>query len=197
RLEIDYVDWASRVTPIEINGTVITTDDGPRIIGLCRDITERKRSEEELRRQAERLTVLSRRVVEAHEEERRHLARELHDEIGQVLTSINLGLHGVKADLPAAAARLDECLQVLDGAIEQVRGLSLDLRPAGLDVLGLGSALRWCVERQAQRAGFHGEVVCHLDRTRLPAELEITCFRVVQEALTNAARHAGAGRVRV
>jgi len=78
-----------------------------------------------------------------------------------------------------------------------VRNLALDLRPAMLDHLGLGAALRWYLDRQAQRAGFAAELVVEGLERRLPPEVEIACYRLVQEAVTNVARHARARRVRV
>ena len=154
---------------------------------------ERQRAEEDLRDSVARLQVLSRRVVEVQEEERRHLARELHDEIGQVLSAISVNLHAVKGVCDAAAGpRIEESIHIVDQATQQVRNLSLDLRPSMLDDLGLVATLRWYADRQAQRAGFAVHFAVESSGARLPAELTIACFRVVQEALTNVVRHARA-----
>jgi PAS domain S-box-containing protein len=175
------------------------------IIGIGQDVTERKRAEAERERlhravaasRAE-LEVLSRRLIEAQEEERSHLARELHDEIGPVLTTVNLTLEAVRARVgPDAAERLDESRRVVDRAIEQVRGLSLDLRPASLDLLGLEPALRAYLARQAAHAGLALAFTSSLGAERLPPALETVCFRVVQEAATNVLRHARATRLEV
>jgi len=163
---------------------------------FMKDITDRKRAEETLSENAERLQVLARRVVEVQEAERRHLARELHDEIGQVLSAISVNLHAVKGGCDDAAwPRLDECLGIVDRAIQQVRNLSLDLRPSMLDDLGLASALRWLVDRQAQRADLVAHFTVRSSGAHLPPDLATTCFRVAQEALTNVIRHARARRV--
>jgi signal transduction histidine kinase len=144
------------------------------------------------------LEVLSRRLLEAQETERRHLAHELHDEIGQVLTAVNLNLESLRARVDRRAwPRLDESVEVVNRAIEQVRDLSLDLRPAALDLLGLESALRSHVTRQAARGGLALEFVSTLAGRRPPPALETVCFRVVQEALTNVLRHARASHCRV
>ena len=145
---------------------------------------------------AERLQVLSRRVVEVQEEERRHLARELHDEIGQVLSAIGVNLHAVRGVCAAAAwPRLDECLGIVDRAVQQVRNLALDLRPSMLDDLGLAAALRWLVDRQAERAGLVAHFVVQSSGAQLSPDLATACYRVAQEALTNVVRHARARQV--
>jgi PAS domain S-box-containing protein len=165
-------------------------------LAMVSDITERKKTEEQVRDYTERLQTLSRRLVEAQEEERRHVARELHDEIGQVLTAVAISLHNLKGICPEeATAQVEEGIAIVDRAIQQVRNLSLDLRPAMLDDLGLVAALRWCAERQGERAGCTIHFVARSSGTLLPPELKNTCFRVAQEALTNVLRHAGARNV--
>lgn len=169
-------------------------------IGIGLDVSDRKRAEAERERlyqevaagRAE-LEVLSRRLIEAQEAERGHIARELHDEIGQVLTTVNLTLEAVRARAgPAAADRLDDSRRVVDRAIEQVRSLSLDLRPASLDLLGLEPALGAYLARQAAHAGFVLAFTSSLGGERLPPTLETVCFRIVQAAVTNVVRHARA-----
>ena len=170
------------------------------VIGVAHDITERKRAEEALRESAGRLQVLSRRVVEVQEEERRHLARELHDEIGQSLTAIAITLQAVKRSAgPALLPPLEECTAIVDLAIRQVRHLSLDLRPSLLDDLGLVAALRSHLDHQAQRVGYQAHFAADPDDIRpdLDPAIAIAAFRIAQEALTNVARHAQARRVRM
>jgi PAS domain S-box-containing protein len=167
-----------------------------RLLGAVQDITGRKEAEERLRESSARLQALSRRLLEVQEAERRHLARELHDEIGQALTAINLNLSAAgQAAGAAAQPLLAECRGVVAGAIRKVRDLSLVLRPPTLDLLGLEPALYWLVEQLGLRAAMDVEVVTDLDAERLPAAVETACFRVAQEALTNVARHARARQV--
>jgi PAS domain S-box-containing protein len=163
---------------------------------FTKDITERKRAEQAQRDSSDQLLALSRRVIEVQEEERRHLADELHDEIGQVLTAIGVNLHAVAAVCDAAARhRVEESIHTVVQATEQVRDLSLDLRPTMLDDLGLIATLRWYADRQAQRTGIAVHLTAESLEVRLPSELTTGCFRVVQEALTNVVRHARAQNV--
>ncbi len=147
----------------------------------------------------ERLQTLSRRLLDAQEAERRNIARELHDEIGQALTAMKINLQSVRqlADVPALMPYLEENIGIVDRTLQQVRDLSLDLRPSMLDDLGLVAALRWYVDRQSRLAGFDARFTADLSTIRLPPDLETACFRVTQEALTNVVRHAQAHRVRV
>jgi PAS domain S-box-containing protein len=166
------------------------------VLGISRDITELKQAEQAREKYAAGLQALSRRLVEVQEEECRHLARELHDEIGQVLATINFHLHAAKSLTGAAAqGQLEECTTLLQQAGEQVRSLALELRPTVLDSLGLEATLRWLAERHCQRTGSAAQVVGHLSGTTPSPEIAIACFRVAQEALTNVVRHAAAQNV--
>jgi signal transduction histidine kinase len=133
-------------------------------------------------------------LVRTQESERRHIARELHDEIGQSLTAAQLNLQALLgiSDLSELPARLEDSLGLIDRVLQQVRALSLDLRPSMLDDLGLVPALRWYLNRQAERAGFSVEL--HTDQMleRFAPDLETTCFRIAQEALNNIVRYARA-----
>jgi signal transduction histidine kinase len=138
-----------------------------------------------------------RRVVEAQELERRRLARELHDETGQALTSILLGLKAIRAaasDTEAERAEADVRNLVVQ-ALQDVRALAVELRPSALDDFGLVPALERLAATFEERSGIRTVVESSLGDERLPAEAETVLYRLVQEALTNAARHAGAGRV--
>jgi two-component system sensor histidine kinase UhpB len=179
-------------------GSLILDAEGEpiRLVGTAQDVTELRQAEQAQQEYAARLQTLSRRLLEVQEEERRHLARELHDEFGQILATITLHLHaalGLAGD--AARSRLDECATLLHQAGEQVRSLALELRPTMLDTLGLEATLRWLAEHHQQRTGCEVQVVGHLSGTPLSPELAIACFRVVQEALTNVVRHAAARHV--
>ncbi len=156
------------------------------------DITERKEMEETL-------STLSRRLFEAQEAERRNVARELHDEIGQVLTAVksNLQTSRMLTDPQMSANFLEESIGIVDQALRQVRDLSLNLRPALLDDFGLVPALEWYLHRQASRSNFAIEFTATPRTMKLPQTLAINCFRVAQAALTNIERHAQAKHVQV
>jgi PAS domain S-box-containing protein len=178
--------------------TVVREEGRPplAIVGTVRDVTDKKVAEERLREAAEQLRDLSRRLIRAQEEERRHIARELHDEIGQVLGAVSINLQAVTGMCGAAARpRLEESIGIVDLAIQQVRNLSLDLRPAMLDDLGLVSTLRWYADRQAQRAGFTLHFAGTSSGAHLPAVVVTACYRVAQEAVSNVVRHAHARHV--
>jgi len=155
---------------------------------------ERRRNERQVQEQAKRLQVLSRRLIEAQETERRAVARELHDEIGQVLTAVKINLQALAhPDLvDGAEPGLRDSIEILEQAIQRVRDCSMDLRPAVLDDFGLVAAVRWYLERHAARAGFALELRAEPGGRRYPPEIETACFRIIQEAVTNTMRHARA-----
>jgi len=155
--------------------------------GFICDITARKRDADALGAYAQRLRSLSRRLLHVQETERHHIARELHDQVGQLLTGLKLNLemlqHG-NADFAGA-------LNLINELTTRVRSLSLDLRPSMLDDLGLLPALLWHFDNYAKQT--HVRVRFHhdgLDR-RMAPDIETAAYRIVQEALTNVARHAG------
>ena len=137
-----------------------------------------------------------RRVIEGQELERRRLARELHDETGQALTSVLLGLKAVERadDVPAAVAELRE---LVVATLQDVRRLAVELRPKTLDDFGLSVALERLVETFKEATGIAVEFESRLGEQRLPPEVETTLYRIVQESLTNVAKHAGAQRVSI
>jgi signal transduction histidine kinase len=153
----------------------------------------------ERNRASHKLQALSHRLVEVQESERRHIARELHDEIGQSLTVAELNLHAALEDSSQAALtrRLEDSIQAVGRVLEQVHDLSLNLRPSMLDDLGLESALRWYTNRQASLTGLQSRFRADTLEHRIDPIIETECFRVAQEALTNVVRHSRAREVSV
>jgi PAS domain S-box-containing protein len=184
---------------VEFISNVYQANGGKVIQCNIRNITKRKQAEGKLKASRQRLQTLSRRLVKIQETERRHLARELHDEIGQALTVIEMNLQALleSPGTGALARRLKASLTVVEHVQEQVHDISLNLRPSMLDDLGLVPALRWYTKRQAALAGLQAEVRAEHLEQRLDPMIETECFRVAQEALTNVVKHAKAHTVNV
>lgn len=146
-----------------------------------------------------RLEMLSRRLILAEEQERRRIARELHDETGQGLMALKINIRSVMKNpaAPTAAPRLVECLGLVDRTIAQVRNLSTDLRPSLLDDFGLTVALQSYCEALALRLGIVVEFLADPTIDRCDTDVETACYRIVQESLNNVGKHAGAQEVRV
>jgi len=154
---------------------------------------EDRQNKQDLRR-------LSARLVHAQEEERRNIARELHDEVGQALTAIKMDVSQAERNLatPAKARYpLEEARSLADRVLHAVRDLSQLLHPAMLDDLGLPDTLNWYLRGFSKRTGIRAELVQEGMKGRLPSEVEICAYRVAQEALTNIARHSSASACRL
>jgi signal transduction histidine kinase len=151
------------------------------------------------RRATHKLQVLSQRLVEVQESERRSIARELHDEIGQTLTVAEMNLQAAlnSPQTGPIERRLADSIEAVGRVQEQVHDLSLNLRPSMLDDLGLEPALRWYTNRQASLTGIKAEFRAEPLERRIDAIIETECFRIGQEALTNVIRHSKARNVTV
>ena len=151
----------------------------------------------DLRHKEAELRRALRRSVELQEEERKRLARELHDEIGQALTSILIRLRTLseEKDLATMNEHLDDLRTLTAQTIEELRRLAMDLRPAALDNLGIVPALRWYVKQCAERTGLDIQFLEPEKYDRLPLETELTLYRIAQEGLTNAIRHGRAKKI--
>ncbi len=167
--------------------------------GTVEDVTKKRMTEERLQRTMEQLRTLSHRLLEIQETERRYIALELHDEIGQALTALRIGLKRTERSktLASALASIHENTPTVGELINKVRNLSIELRPSVLDDFGLTAALDWYVNRLSAKAGFRAVFDTALTEERFSPVLELTCFRITQEALTNVARHSDAKTVHV
>lgn len=168
---------------------------------LRAEISERKRIEETLRKNEEARNELLRQLGAAQEQERWRIARELHDQMGQRLSALMLGLkslNNISSGQQAAVEQLGQLIEITNQLVEGVHTLAWELRPLVLDDLGLASALRSYLEGWAKRAQIPaGFFDTGLDDRRLPADIETTLYRVVQESLTNILKHAQAKGVSV
>jgi signal transduction histidine kinase len=163
---------------------------------------ENARLFEQMQADREQMSRLARQVISAQEEERQRISQELHDELAQALTAIAFDLTTIEQDLPPDLApdikdRLARAALLIDQIDERVSEIALELRPFMLDDLGLASALRWYMNRYTQRLGIEVQMEAIDLEDSLPAEVSTTIYRVVQEALTNVARHAQADTVRL
>lgn len=170
-----------------------------RLVGTLEDVSDRHLAEAELRRARQQIQALSEHV-EAHlEAERKSIAREVHDQCGQVLTLVKMEIATLSSAARQAPLMLDS-IQRLDDLVNDLVQMSRDiiarLRPPALD-LGLVPALEWLAEEWTRQTGMTCDFSCAMDELALPDDKATTLFRIVQESLTNAARHARADRVRV
>jgi two-component system sensor histidine kinase UhpB len=177
-----------------------------RMVGGITDITERRRAEEALQSSRRQLRALSARLQSTREEERTNVAREIHDELGQVLTAIKINLDWLERDIgqrvnDASAnpqlERVVESAEMTEIAIASVQRIATDLRPGLLDNLGLAAALEQEARRFEQRTGVTCAVKLAPDLAEIPGDAATAVFRIFQESLTNVARHAQAKAVRV
>ncbi len=165
---------------------------------ILRDITLRKQYEDQLKERQLELSRLSAQVLEAREEEKTRIARELHDELGQLLTAMKIDLGWVRERIPGADAELAMKAQrmgeTLDQTVTSVRRIAADLRPLMLDDLGLTDAAAWLVEDFEKRSGVHCEckIVNSTQTEDFERNVANTVYRALQESLTNIARHADA-----
>jgi signal transduction histidine kinase len=172
---------------VEVNVSFVRLDRD-YLVAVVRDVTERKQTEETLRQ-------FSVRLLQSQDQERRRIARELHDSTGQKLAAaaMNLSLIGKSAETLDARARkaLAESLELLDQSSSDIRTLSYLLHPPLLDERGLAAAVRWYVDGFTERSGVGIKLEVSTELPRLPEETEMALFRIVQEGLTNIHRHSG------
>ena len=191
--------------PIEFTAAPIRNDAG-LVIGrvfVFRDISERRRAEAELTRSREHLRFLAAHMETLRENERTRIAREVHDELGQMITGLRMDLAWIEKRLAGLtdqavreplAGKARSMFELLDHLVKAVRKITSELRPAVLD-LGLSAALDWQAREWQERTGIRCEILTPASPVILPEELGTALFRIFQETLTNAARHAQATRV--
>ena len=181
---------------ISTNGAVL--GEQKLVLCVCRDITERKRAEEILKRSEKELRYLSSRLLAAQEEERKRIAGELHDSIGQTLAamkfSIENALQTADRNNPKEVFKLLEFLiSIVRNAIEETRSIYMGLRPSILDDFGIAATIHWfCRDFQRIYPAHYLEVEVGVQEAEIPKDIKITIFRVIQEALNNMAKHSRA-----
>jgi PAS domain S-box-containing protein len=187
--------WLAYKFPIhDVSGQVF-------VAGIASDITERQRMEKELHDSLEQLRAFAGRLQSVREEERKRVAREIHDQLGQALTAIKIDLSSLLRELPRGeqqpAKRMASILKLVDESIQTVRRISTELRPGMLDDLGLVATIEWAGEDFQARTGTMCQVDLPQEDMVIDPERATAIFRILQETLTNVARHAGASAVQV
>jgi PAS domain S-box-containing protein len=180
--------------PIEISLSPLESPEGLLVIAAARDISDRKRAEESLR-------LLSGRLLQMQDEERRRIARELHDSAGQMLAALNMKLVPLQAQVNGlganAAKELQESVDIVAELSKELRTISHLLHPPLLDEVGLASALRLYLDGFTERSGIQVDLELPQEFGRLSRDLETTIFRIVQECLTNIHRHSGSATAKI
>ena len=189
-------------TPMRVEGDyMVIYDELGRIVGhfgIQRDVTDAHLAGEQVRASRQKLRALAARLQQVREEERTVIAREIHDELGQALTGLKLDIAWMRNRLkkdPELLGQADSIIERIDGTIGAVRRIATNLRPSVLDQLGLAAALEWQGQEFAARTGIEVKMDIDVDGAKIPEELGSTAFRILQESLTNVARHARARRV--
>ena len=220
-LEVRVRHRDGRMVTVEVSGIPLFTPEGEfrGMRGITRDITKRKHMEKELLRSREELEMRVRertaalekanrqlrsfpsKLITAQEEERRRIAGELHDSIGQTLAALKYGVETIlvkkgTGDLAGAFKLLERFVPTLQRSIQETRSIYQGLRPPMLDNLGLLATLEWfCREFQSVHSNLQLDLKTRIEEEEIPDHLRVTVFRMVQEALNNVAKHSGAERV--
>lgn len=187
----------------DIYTTVAMIPGTKRSVGSFLDITERKRAEAALQKSEEQLRFLSSQLLRAQENERKRIAGELHDGIGQILSAVKFGVEDTlirldKNTSTEATKALEAVIPVIQNGVEEIRKICMDLRPSILDDLGILATISWfCREFQVIYSGIHVEQEIGTEEKDIPAALKIVVYRVLQEALNNIAKHSKADLVRL
>jgi signal transduction histidine kinase len=177
--------------------------DSVGIVCVAQDNTERKRAEEMLRKSEQELRLLSSRILEAQEIERKRVARELHDGIGQALTGIKFALeNGVRRLKDTETAfhfkALDEVVPLIQATVDETRRIAMGLRPSTLDDIGISETIYWfCQQFENIYKSIRVLKLIEVEEDQIPETLKTVIFRVLQESLNNVAKHSGADRVQL
>jgi len=200
--ELSAVCKDASTFPSEISSSPLQTDEGLLVTSAIRDISERKRAEQRIAEQTQQLHEanrelrhLSSRIVAIRDEERRRLGRELHDSQGQYLAAIKMNLELIEttdaALSPIQKSALTEAISLLERSMREIRVISHLLHPPLLDEIGLQAVVPWYLTSFSERSGIQVELEMPSDIAKLPDQVELAVFRVLQECLTNVHRHSG------
>jgi len=206
RMETTAIRADGKEFPVELTINKVNLEGPPLFTGFVRDITDRKRAEKQLRDSREQLRALAAYLQSVREEERTHIARDVHDELGQTLTALKMDLAWLDKRMAEVSdgddlQRFEEKLKELPGRVDviiaAVRKIATELRPPVLDDLGLQAAVECQVQEFEKRTGIKCRYTCNLKHVDLGPDRATAVFRIFQETLTNILRHADATQVDV
>ena len=190
-----------KLIPVEVNSHLFLFDNHLTVLSIARDITERKQNEEKLRRSSKLLRELSTHLQSVREEERSLIAREIHDELGQVLTALKIQISLISNKLTDEQSTLKQkiasLMGMIDASVESVQKISSQLRPGILDELGLIAAIEWQIDEFKKLTNVNCSVILPSNELQLDTNKSTAVFRIFQEALTNIARHSEADKVSI
>lgn len=201
--EVGAVDYLVKpVVPEVLKSKVsVFVELHKKTAALNREVAERRNAEDRLRESEEKLRALAAHLISVREDERAHIAREIHDELGQVLTGLKMDVGWLAARLPQdqkpLSEKIDSINRLIDSTIHTVREISAGLRPEVLDEMGLVAAINWQAREFRKRTGVRCRLKLPDEAAAFDREVSTTAFRIFQEVLTNVARHSRATRVDV
>jgi signal transduction histidine kinase len=199
--EVGAVDYLVKplVPEVLVSKVSVFVDLHQKSAALRREIAERRLAEQHVRESEERLRALASHTITVREEERAHIAREIHDELGQSLTALKMDVVWLSKRLhdEALAEKTEAMCQLIDDTLRTVRRISTGLRPEVLDDMGLVAAISWQTTEFQKRTGVRCQVSLPPESSAFGRDLSTTMFRIYQELLTNVARHAQATRLDV
>ncbi|HGY57290.1 MAG TPA: PAS domain-containing sensor histidine kinase [Caldithrix abyssi] len=199
--ELPFFSRDHRLIPMEVSSHLFEFNNRPAVLSILRDITERKRHEQELKLRRDQLRNLASRLQFIREEERKMIAREIHDELGQVLSVLKIQVallaNRLRPDQDDLKERTTSIGKLIDQTVETVQRISAKLRPGILDELGLVAAIQWQAEDFQKQTGIFCKYSLPEEEIDLTPEQATAVFRIFQEALTNVARHAQAEKVSI
>lgn len=201
--EYRIIDKKGRLRWVNGKAVPVNNADGKitGYIGIILDVTERKEAESKLKERSEQLRELSRHLQNVREAERMNIAREIHDELGQQLTGLKMDIAWLmkkaSQDDPVIKTKFDDTLLLIDGMVRSIRRIATELRPSIIDDLGLNAAIEWLISEFSERLDIDIEYENKFNDKNMPSDISIGLFRILQESLTNIAKHAGAKKMKI
>lgn len=200
-----YIRFDGKLVDVEVIASIIIYNEKPSVQVIVTDITERKKAEREIFNSREQLRALNARLEKVQEEERIKLSRELHDNLGQNLTGLKMDVawlaKRIKSEISyeteVLITKTDSMLELIDDIIKNIRRVSAELRPNGLDYLGLIPSIEWQIEEYRKRTELQCEFKTNVTNINFKPDINSSIFRIFQEAFTNIIRHSGATKVTI